>query len=409
MTNSSRTGSLAPHVNQTAGPVAARNGSTLTRRPRIAFIVCEAGGGHHSAARALSQALQIRYPDQYETVTEAVENMIGPNGRLVGTLYSGSYNLALRGGHYWLEPLIFGSLTASRKTLMPLGLNFFREALAKLNADLVVMLIHGSHDVFFAAGARDGVIPNLTVVTDAASIRTAWVHPQCDQVVVSTQEAYDACRKLGTPPERLQIIGHPIDPRFAEPSEPVETLRARFGIQDGLFTIMMMMGGTGGRNIYRFSRLLAAAGLPVQILACCGSSQRLQRKMQAFAAQAPIPIHVFGYTTEIPALMSLADAIVTKPGPGTIMEALARDLPILLDDTNYTMWQEKGNVELVRTHNLGRVLTDIHELVPAVRELLEHPDRYAAIKAAMLHHQPVDASLRIADLIHARVQQLALS
>lgn len=375
-----------------------------TRKPRVVFIVCDAGGGHKAAARALTEALHKYYPETYDTASECIENMIGPFGKMFGTIYSGSYNLALQGGHYWLEPVIYGLLNTSSETLQPAGLSHFRKALKKLAPDFLVLLIHGPHEILDDAMKLDGHIPNLTVVTDAVSIRPKWVHPHCDQVVVSTPEAQQAVCALGIVPERVKLIGHPIDAGFSEPPRSQVELRRRYFLQPDMFTVMMMMGGTGGRNIYRFSQALIKAGLPVQILACCGSDKHLYDKMQALAKTSPIPIKPYAYTTEIAQLMAASDLLVTKPGPGTVMEAMAMELPMILDDSNYTMWQEKGNVDFVRHRNLGRVISHTREFVPVMRELLAHPEQLQAMKEAVQRNRCDNASASIARLIHERIQ-----
>ncbi len=403
MTHSNATGSLASNPRRPDLHVIPQP----NRKPRIGFIVCEAGGGHKSAARALSEALHQAYPDTYETVTVAVEDMIGPIGRQFGTLYSGSYNLALQGGHYWLEPVIYKTLSASRKALLPFGIDDFRKALKKLDADFLVMLIHGSHEVLAIALQRDGHIPNMTVITDAVSIRPSWVHPHCDEVVVSTEDARKTVIGLGIQPEKIKLIGHPLDPGFAQPTKPRHELRRRYFLQPDRFTIMMMMGGTGGRNIYRFSKALVKSGLPVQIVACCGTDKWLLHNMTSLAANSDMPIKAFSYTKEISNLMALSDLLITKPGPGTIMEALARDLPMVIDDSNYTMWQEAGNVDFVRRYNLGRVINHIREFMPVVRELVEKPEVFATMREAVGRHKCTDASAQIVKRIHERLSQVS--
>ena len=372
-------------------------------RPRVVFIVCEAGGGHHSAARAITQALHHRFPDFFETDTVNIEDMIGPLGRLLGTLYVESYNLALRHGHYWMEPWIFNSLSLSRQSLLSIGLPYFRKALSALRPDMVVMLIHGAHDVMDAALKADGYIPNLTVVTDAVTIRDSWVHPYCDQMIVSTEAAAQACMVHGIRPDRLEILGHPMHINFALPRQSRQALARQYGIAPEHFTLLIMMGGAGGKNILRFSRQLAQSGLPIQIIAVCGKDQRLFKQMQTFAEQSPVPIYPFGFTSEIPALMTLADVVITKPGPGTMMEALACGRPIILDDSNYTMYQEQGNVAYVRDHQLGIVLDRSDQLIPAVKNLLENQELYQTMQNNTLQHNRSDAGLRIAEQIHTRL------
>jgi UDP-N-acetylglucosamine:LPS N-acetylglucosamine transferase len=376
------------------------------RKRRILFLIVDAGGGHRSAANAISRCLEREYPDLYDLELAEVSYTIGPFGRLLGATYAGLYNVALQTGNYWLEPWIFGALSQSRDILMPMGLPHFRKYMKERSPDMLVTLIHGSHEVTHAMMQKDGHIPNMTVVTDAATIRPSWVHPYCDQVIVSTDEARQACLNLGITPERIDVLGHPIDPRFARPSPPVAELRQRFGLREDRFTMMIMMGGTGGKNIYRFSRLLQEAELPVQIVACCGSDKRLLAQVEQLAqASDRVPIKALGFSDEIPDLMALSDLIITKPGPGTIMEAMAKDLPMIIDDTNYTMWQEKGNLDYVRKHNLGRIIVDPSELLPVVRTLMNDATALALMRENIRRHKKPDATYQIAQRIHERLQK----
>lgn len=374
------------------------------KRPKVVFLICDAGGGHRSAANALNNALERKYPEQYETEIVDIGDLLGPVGKVLNDGFCQSYNLALRHGQYWLEPLIFSTLTTSRKVLEPLGIQYMRTFLEEKQPDLLVTLIHGAHDALVPAFKSYRQIPHITVVTDAVTIRKSWVDNSCHEIFVSTEEARQSCLDLGIHKEKLTLMGHPLDPRFAEPVDTA-ALQKRHQLNPESFTIMMMMGGTGGKNIYRFSRDLERAGLPIQILACCGSDQPLLKKMKRFAEYAKVPIKVFAYTDQIPELMSLSDLIITKPGPGTIMEALARDLPLIIDDTHYTMYQEKGNLDYVRNYNLGRVIHQRHELLPTVHRLLENPSTYAALKASVRQHKRPEASLEIAQRIHQHLTQ----
>jgi 1,2-diacylglycerol 3-beta-galactosyltransferase len=58
-----------------------------------------------------------------------------------------------------------------------------------------------------------------------------------------------------------------------------------------------------------------------------------------------------GFVHNMADWMAACDCIVTKAGPGTIAEALARGLPILL--SGYLKGQEEGNVPYVLSHGVG--------------------------------------------------------
>jgi len=60
--------------------------------------------------------------------------------------------------------------------------------------------------------------------------------------------------------------------------------------------------------------------------------------------------------------------IITKAGPGTIAEALAMGLPIII--TSWLPGQEEGNVEFVVRENVGRVSKNPKKVVEIVKELM---------------------------------------
>ncbi len=66
--------------------------------------------------------------------------------------------------------------------------------------------------------------------------------------------------------------------------------------------------------------------------------------------------------------MHASDVIVTKAGPGTICEALACNLPIIL--SGYVPGQEEGNVTYVVENKVGVLAYDSVELINTLRLLL---------------------------------------
>jgi 1,2-diacylglycerol 3-beta-galactosyltransferase len=82
-----------------------------------------------------------------------------------------------------------------------------------------------------------------------------------------------------------------------------------------------------------------------------------------------VPAKVFGFVHNMPELMRAADVIVTKAGPGTICEALACELPIIL--SGYVPGQEEGNVDFVLNNDVGLLAHDPIELVDGLRKLVK--------------------------------------
>eukprot|EP00543_Licmophora_paradoxa_P004648 CAMPEP_0202450758 /NCGR_PEP_ID=MMETSP1360-20130828/9320_1 /ASSEMBLY_ACC=CAM_ASM_000848 /TAXON_ID=515479 /ORGANISM="Licmophora paradoxa, Strain CCMP2313" /LENGTH=614 /DNA_ID=CAMNT_0049069141 /DNA_START=26 /DNA_END=1870 /DNA_ORIENTATION=+ len=72
--------------------------------------------------------------------------------------------------------------------------------------------------------------------------------------------------------------------------------------------------------------------------------------------QGNITVVGLGFVTEMAQYMVAADILVSKAGPGTISEAAALSLPIML--TSYLPGQEEGNVEYVVDGEFGTFISD---------------------------------------------------
>ncbi|HBX82646.1 MAG TPA: galactosyldiacylglycerol synthase, partial [Propionibacteriaceae bacterium] len=115
-----------------------------------------------------------------------------------------------------------------------------------------------------------------------------------------------------------------------------------------------------------------------------------------------IPVHTYGFTRDMPDFMAAADMIVTKAGPGTICEAFAARLPLIL--YSRMPGQEDGNVTYVVQHEAGVWAPRPWEVVQAVTRWVEDPEaRVRASEAAARVAKP-QAARDIARIIadHAR-------
>jgi 1,2-diacylglycerol 3-beta-galactosyltransferase len=111
---------------------------------------------------------------------------------------------------------------------------------------------------------------------------------------------------------------------------------------------------------------------------------------------------ILGFTDKIPELMRAADLLVTKAGPGTLAEANAAQLPVVVYD--YVPGQERGNVEFVRHNGIGLVaIRSTAEVVRAVDRLVKNE----SLVAQMRHNQELIAPKRSSRRIAALIAQMA--
>src|SRR5207249_5598228 len=142
-----------------------------------------------------------------------------------------------------------------------------------------------------------------------------------------------------------------------------------FALEPGLPVVLLVGGGDGAGGLQYAVRTISRAHLPVQLLVITGRNKRLYAYLQRTRANLHVPAKIFGFVQNMPEMMRASDVIITKAGPGTISEALACELPIIL--SGYVPGQEEGNVEFVLQNDVGVLARDPIELIDAIRRLVK--------------------------------------
>ena len=157
--------------------------------------------------------------------------------------------------------------------------------------------------------------------------------------------------------------------------------RIQLGLDAERTTGIVLFGGQGARkSMLEIDRRLSASGLPIQLIFICGKNDELRRELQDQASA--LPRFVEGFTTQVPYYMQLADFFIGKPGPGSVAEALAMRLPVIVERNAWTLPQERYNTDWITEHQTGLVVRSFHNIGDAVSTLLRDLPRYRQNAAA---------------------------
>jgi 1,2-diacylglycerol 3-beta-galactosyltransferase len=365
----------------------------------ILFLIADTGAGHRSAANAIRNAItlisqkeqeewharqqectekdeqcptavaapptyRIEIVDVFEEyarfpLREAMK-LYGPAIRYNPRLYGRVYHIS---NEQW-------SASAVKSMSKPLIHSGLLRLFTDVKPDIVVsvhpLLNHVAVRALLDLGL---IIPILTVVTDLVSVHNMWFSAGVDEYIVPTEEAKALYLSHGLDPVRVRVLGMPIDPKFTLPTESKQELQKKIGLEPGLPVVLLVGGGDGAGGLQDAVRAISRARLPVQLLIVTGRNRRLYAYLQRIRSNLRVPAKVFGFVQNMPEMMRAADVIVTKAGPGTISEALACELPIVL--SGYVPGQEEGNVDYVLNNGVGILAHDSIELVDALRRLLK--------------------------------------
>jgi 1,2-diacylglycerol 3-beta-galactosyltransferase len=106
----------------------------------------------------------------------------------------------------------------------------------------------------------------------------------------------------------------------------------------------------------------------VQLILLCGRNEAVANRLRELPRH--IPMYVEGFTNDIPYYMALADFFIGKAGPGSISEALAMRLPVIVERNAWTLPQERYNADWIQEQQVGMALKNFSEIAEAVSELL---------------------------------------
>jgi len=174
--------------------------------------------------------------------------------------------------------------------------------------------------------------------------------------------------------------------------------RRRLKLDADLPTGLVLFGGEGSNTMLDIARRVTARA---QFIFICGKNAKLAEKLRALPTN--YPKHVEGFTSEIPYFMHLSDFFIGKPGPGSISEALAMRLPVMVERNAWTLPQERYNAEWIQEKQVGVVLQSFRHINDGLRELLD-PVNFARFRenAAAIRNRAV---FEIPDILDALMRK----
>lgn len=329
------------------------------RNKRVLILSEGFGSGHTKAAYGLAAGLKAKYPGVRAKVLE-LGSFLNPS---VAPLILSAYRRTVS-----LSPALVGKFYRSKyhKPIHPvagfaLHMFFYSRALKvirKLKPDLIVCT-HPIPEKVMARLKADGKIdvPLCTLITDYDA-HGAWVCPEIDRYLVSTQEVKELLMGKGVSPSGIEVTGIPVHPKFWRSADKKQ-VRRELGLED-MPTVLVMGGGFGLLFDSETMERMAAWRQRVQLVICTGTNAKLAEKLQKSPSFRHPHIHILGMTNQIDKWMDACDLLVTKPGGITCTEGLAKGVQMLFAGS--IPGQEERNSEYFVKTGLGTVLKDLHML-----------------------------------------------
>ena len=355
--------------------------------PRILILFSDTGGGHRAAARALTDALQQLDPTCIITVADPLIGQGPAVVRRLASLYSPVIQRSRAAwGAVYHTSNTRPAFAAIRAVFGPGVRNSVLDLLNLYEPDVVLsvhpLLNHISHQAIRKSGRPCAL---MTVITDLVDFHRGWTFSQADLVIAPTEQARRVAIRRRVPPDRIKLLGLPVDLRFRPPAPgEKQAMRRRFGLDESRFTILVMGGAAGAGSMLKQVSMLAWERQQWQVVAVCGRNEKLRGRLARL--HFATPTLVLGFVDYMPELMRACDVTVTKAGPGAIAEALATGLPLII--TGFLPGQESPNVDYVVRSGVGKFSPKADDLLEEIRVLAEGGPTWREMsrKAAELAH-----------------------
>jgi len=356
---------------------------------RIEFVFFDAGGGHRAAATALDIAIRgqqrpwLVRPTNLQKLLDQLDIL----KKYAGIRIEDFYNWMLRSGYTLGSIQLMKVLQAVIWAYHGPTVRMLEAQWKETQPDIVVSFIPHFNRALGESFRR--AYPNrpfVTVLTDVADYPPHfWIERQAQYFICGSDRAVAQARSMGHADDHIfKTSGMILHPRFYEP--PIEDKvaeREKLGLRPDLPTALVLFGGYGSGVMLDIAERLDRSKLELQLIFICGKNEKLAKALRERTSR--LPRFVEGFTTRVNHYMQTADFFIGKPGPGSVSEALAMHLPVIVERNAWTLPQERYNADWILENEVGEVLSSFRQIVPAVARIINPAtlSRYRSNAAAM--------------------------
>jgi hypothetical protein len=352
---------------------------------RLEFGFFDAGGGHRAAATALKMAIEGQ-KRPWDVELANLQEILDPLDilkKLTRIRIQDLYNTMLRNGWTLGSPQLLKVLQLVIVINHRSGVRLLEGHWRKVQPDMLVSFVpHFNRTMYESFGRVFPGRPFVTILTDLADYPPHfWIERgQSQYFICGSDRAVAQAKSMGHPDSRIfRASGMILHPRFYEPqTEDRAAGRQRLGLRPDLPTGLVLFGGYGSHEITEIADRLDRSNLELQLILICGKNIKLAEALRA--RKWRVPVFVEGFTTRVNEYMHLADFFIGKPGPGSVSEALAMHLPVIVACNAWTLPQERYNADYIVEKQVGIVLRSFRDIVGAVGRLIE-PSALARYRA----------------------------
>ena len=340
---------------------------------KIIIMTGAFGGGHLSAAEAVSEQLHDRLPEAQIEIVDVIHQLFEKQGKAIYGMF-----------HFLVNHICFAYNWYCKVTSNHQSVTFYRMIAKRVDAyldreqpDAVMVTMPMLAQYISSYSLRHGGKPALyTYITDI-EVRYEWLAAHTSQYFVASDEVKQDLMKKGVAGKHITVSGIPVRESFVYKNRT--SLRAK---KHNNKEVLIMGGGMGMIPRWKkvIKQLLDCPGLHITVIV--GKNQTLQEEIQR---NFPM-VRVIGAANQnqVAWYMEQADVLVTKAGGVTMFEAIYSETPICV--ISPFLSQEEDNARFIEKHQMGVVMWKKREdYAKRIRTLLDNPYTQLRMRRNMQH------------------------
>lgn len=226
-------------------------------------------------------------------------------------------------------------------------------------------------------------IPLSIVVTDYG-LHPIWIVDGVSHYFVATDEMKRTMMiDHAIAAEHITISGIPVRPAFFDNHDTHQTLKT-YDLNTNTPTILVMSGGEGLMRADKVVERLLSSTRSLNIIAVAGRNDALKQQLETLTTNPDHHLLILGWTEDIPALMSAADIVVSKPGGMTTSECLVSNTSLIAIDP--IPGQEEFNISFLKQKKLGTEAKHKKDILKLVEQLLDRDTTPTATPSSAAQH-----------------------
>ena len=364
--------------------------------PRIMVLTLSFGSGHVRAAKTIAEELLF----QEQNAVVRVVDVLAVSRVLFHLAYVWPYWAMVRYSPERWDRLFSRRVEDKHRQTAPewafqFGCPQVFKSIREFEPDAIVATEVAACEIAASAKRRGLTKARIVNVITDYEAEPIWVQPEVNIYAVGDKYVADQLATWGAPLDKMQIVGIPTARSFLVPHDK-HSSRAKYELNDTAPVVLIMGGGMGPTHMDDVAARLLESERPIQIVALTGNDKRARRRLGRLQSSPSASLRVLGWTDDVPALMQVASALITKPGGLTISEAAASALPLVLFDA--IPGPERRNARRVAEAGAGIWRNGAHVAADAAVQLLHNEETRQRMSAKANTLACPEAAAKIARL-----------